>query len=224
MPSAQLVLVRHGQSVWNRQNRFTGWQNPPLSSQGRAEARQTGKLLASRQITFDTAYTSYLQRAAETLWLIQKTMQLMWLPVTPDWRLNERHYGKLQGQNKTVAEQQHGAAQVHEWRRGYTQRPPAGESADAPDHRYYGVPTPHGESLADTQARVLSCYRERLLPLLQAQQRVLVVAHGNSLRALVMHLDNLADTAGMQLEIPTGAALVYDCADNQPAPPHRIIV
>lgn len=218
------MLVRHGQSVWNRDDRFTGWQDPPLTAKGRAEANKTAQKLRAAKITFDCAFVSYLQRATETLWLIQKKMDLMWLPVASDWRLNERHYGALQGGNKTQAAMQHGEEQVRKWRRSFATRPPSGGALQISDHRYAGVKIPRGESLADTRARAVACYEERILPMLQDGRRILVVAHGNSLRALVMHLGDISPADIMQLEIPTGGATAY-YADNKgaPTPPHIFI-
>ena len=223
MPPPGLVLARHGQSVWNRQNRFTGWEDPPLTVRGRKEARQTAALLAKSGATFDAAFTSYLRRAAETLLEIQRRMKLMWLPVKTDWRLNERHYGALQGENKDGMIRRHGAEKVREWRRSYSVRPPAGGGVFAPDHRYCGVSVPDGENLEETGVRVFACYEERILPLLKQNKRVLVVAHGNSLRALVMRLDGVSAAGIADLEIPTGAAAAYRIEGGAPVPPHRIM-
>ena len=218
----QLVLARHGQSEWNKQNRFTGWEDPPLTDKGRAEAVATAQILQSQNAVFDVAFTSYLRRAAETLWLVQQHLEMTWIPVNTDWRLNERHYGALQGETKTVAAQQYGEEQVHKWRRGYDSRPPKGGGAFAPDKRYANITVPQGESLEDTRERVWQCYCERILPLLTAGKRVLIVAHGNSLRALIMKLDNISADNVAELEIPTGGAVVYDVADDgTPRSPHR---
>lgn len=220
----RLVLARHGQSAWNRQNRFTGWEDPPLTPKGRKEAQLTAQYLADSGAVFDAAFTSYLRRAVETLWEIQRNMNLMWLPVFTDWRFNERHYGALQGQNKSQIARQHGNKQLQEWRRSYAVRPPLGKPIAAPDHRYQNAAIPAGESLEDTRARAAACYEERILPLLQQNKRVLIVAHGNSLRALIMHLDNISPANISGLEIPTGGAIAYDSKKTgAPRPPHRII-
>ena len=216
--------MRHGQSTWNRAGRFTGWEDPPLTSRGRAEARTTARKLLAEKIQFDAVFSSYLRRAAETLWIIQQQMNLMWLPSHTDWRLNERHYGALQGEKKADMEKLHGAQQVHEWRRGYESRPPPGGKSRVPDHRYDETEIPSGENLADTAARVLECFEESVLPLLRAQKRVLIVAHGNSLRALIMHLSRISPDEIMHLEIPTGGATKYSCKkDGAPVPPHSFI-
>ncbi len=213
---AHLVLVRHAQSEWNAQNRFTGWQDPSLSKEGMSEARLCAAAMREDGLTFDCAYTSYLRRAVRTLWLIQEEMDLMWLSVFTDWRLNERHYGDLQGRNKAEIAAAHGEAQVYDWRRGYLSCPPlAAAAVDAPDHRYAGIADkPQGESLATTLLRTRACYEERIVPQLQAGRRVLVVAHGNSLRTLVKHIENIADADIAQVSIPTGRALVYQTDDK----------
>lgn len=219
--SPRLVLARHGESEWNRQNRFTGWEDPPLTDKGRKEAVETAQILQSQKMMFDAAFTSYLRRAAETLWLVQQHLEMTWIPVTTDWRLNERHYGALQGEDKTTAVEQYGEERVLAWRRGYDIRPPAGGGAYAPDGRYTETTIPEGESLEDTGKRVWECYSERILPLLRAGRRVLVVAHGNSLRSLIMKLDNIAPEDVLKLEIPTGGAVVYDVGDDGiPRCPH----
>lgn len=213
----KLVLLRHGESLWNQENRFTGWTDVDLSDRGVAEARDAGRRLRAAGFGFDIAYTSYLKRAVRTLWLVQEEMDLMQLPVATDWRLNERHYGALQGLNKKETTQRYGEDQVHQWRRGYAVRPPAlaGDDPRRPerDAHYHDIPPgqlPATESLADTLDRVVACWRERILPTIQAGQRVLVVAHGNSLRALVKHLDQVSDAEIMELNIPTGIPLVYE--------------
>lgn len=224
MPPPRLVLVRHGQSTWNRQNRFTGWEDPPLTARGRMEAKQTADILTETGATFDAAFTSYLRRAVETLWEIQRRMKLMWLPVSTDWRFNERHYGALQGKNKDELAQLHGAKKIREWRRSYGARPPAGGGGAAADHRYCGAQIPDGESLEETGVRVFACYKERVLPLLKKNKRVLIVAHGNVLRALLMHLDNISPADISRLEIPTGGAAAYQTGGGgAPLPPHRIM-
>lgn len=218
------MLVRHGQSVWNRDNRFTGWADPPLTARGRTEARATALRLGAANITFDVAFASYLRRAVETLWLIQQKMNLMWLPTNTDWRLNERHYGALQGKNKEEMTQRHGEEKVQAWRRGYESRPPPGVALRVSDHRYAAAEIPRGENLADTRVRAAACYEERILPMLRAQRRVLVVAHGNSLRALMMHLGDIAPADVMKLEIPTGGAVAYQTdAQGVPSLPHYFI-
>lgn len=209
MSKPLLVLVRHGQSAWNRQNRFTGWEDPPLTRRGVQEARDIAAALSSAGLTFDAAFTSYLRRAIETLWQIQRSMDLMWLPSASDWRLNERHYGALQGQNKATAARLHGEKAVLEWRRDPAVRPPHGGGAAAPDHRYAGISIPAGENLKETSVRTAACYKERIAPLLKQGQRVLLVAHGNALRSLAMHLESLSPVAVRRMEIPTGSALVY---------------
>ncbi len=218
------MLVRHGESEWNRENRFTGWEDPPLTSRGRDEARATAQTMRAAEITFDAAFVSYLRRAVETLWLIQQEMDLMWLPAATDCRLNERHYGALQGEDKTETTRRHGEKQVHLWRRGYEERPPPGGILRVADHRYAETEIPRGENLADTRARAAACYEERILPLLRARRRALVVAHGNSLRALMMHLGGIAPADAMRLEIPTGGAAAYRTDENGvPLPPHFFI-
>jgi 2,3-bisphosphoglycerate-dependent phosphoglycerate mutase len=209
------VLLRHGESQWNLENRFTGWTDVDLSPRGLAEARAAGRALKAGGHDFDLACTSLLKRAIRTLWLVQEEMDRMWLPVQTDWRLNERHYGALQGLNKAEMTERHGADQVKIWRRSYDVRPPALEDSDPrhPRHdpRYQALAAPPAtESLADTLMRALPCWNERILPLLQAGQRPLIVAHGNSLRALVKHLDGLSNEQVMELNIPTGVPLVYE--------------
>ena len=224
MPVAQLVLVRHGQSTWNKKNKFTGWQDPPLTACGRAEAKRVSHQLLSADITFDIAYTSYLQRAIETSWIIRRQMQLLWLPTITDWRLNERHYGALQGLDKAQTQKKYGAQQVHDWRRHPQTRPPAGKKAQCPDHRYDGVAVPQGENLFDTAKRVDACYQQHLLPLLKKQKRLLVVAHGNSIRALIMRLENTNAEDIVKIEIPTGGAVIYDTDTRGiPCAAHKII-
>lgn len=211
-----MVLVRHGQSVWNKQNRFTGWYDAPLTACGVKEAQAVADALIAHNMTFDCVFTSYLQRAIRTLWTIQENMQLMWLPLTTDWRLNERHYGNLQGLNKIETIAKHGESQVYSWRRSYHTCPPPTETAPANDndHRYAHVPVPQTESLADTLLRVTECYKEKILPQLQARRKVLIVAHGNSLRALVKYIENIPEEDIIHLEIPTGGALVYRVNDK----------
>jgi 2,3-bisphosphoglycerate-dependent phosphoglycerate mutase len=212
-----LTLVRHGQSTWNLENRFTGWTDVGLTPQGDQEALQGGKLLRDLGFTFDIAYTSVLKRAIKTLWLIQETMELEWIPVVRAWQLNERHYGALQGLNKGETAAQYGEEQVRIWRRSYAVPPPALD-ADDPRHprfdrRYANLPAgtlPACESLADTVARMLPYWHSDIAPAVKAGQKVLVAAHGNSLRALVKHLDRLSEDAIVSVNIPTGIPLVYE--------------
>ncbi len=213
----QLVLVRHGQSTWNVENLFTGWTDVDLSETGRAEAAQAGRELIRAGIACDLAFTSVLKRAIRTLWLMLDEMDRMWLPVERSWRLNERHYGALQGLNKAQTVAQHGEAQVKIWRRSYDIPPPP-LSAEDPRHprcdvRYAAVPPaelPATESLKDTLARVLPFWHARIAPELRDGRNVLVVAHGNSLRAMVKMLDGLSEAQITELNIPTGVPLVYE--------------
>jgi 2,3-bisphosphoglycerate-dependent phosphoglycerate mutase len=211
-----LVLLRHGQSVWNRENRFTGWTDVDLSDQGRDEARAAGQLMAAAGIEFDVAYTSVLTRAIRTLWLALDEMSLLWLPVHRAWQLNERHYGALQGLNKAETAARHGEAQVLAWRRSYDTPPPALDLNDAGnpswDRRYRDLPAGYGplaESLKDTVERFFPYWEKVVAPDLRRGRRVLIVAHGNSLRALVMHLDRISSEDIVGLNIPTGVPLVY---------------
>ena len=215
----KLVLVRHGQSTWNQQNRFTGWVDVDLSERGIGEARAAGRALREQGFVFDLAMTSYLKRSVRTLWLILEELEQMYLPVQTDWRLNERHYGALQGLDKKETATRHGDAQVLKWRRGYAVRPPA-LTADDPGHptnepRYAAVDNlPGSESLADTLVRVRQWWQEVLAPQLAADRRVLVVAHGNSLRAMVKFLEEMSEEEIMQYNIPTGIPLVYRLDDD----------
>jgi len=217
----KLVLLRHGESTWNRENRFTGWSDADLSPDGCREARAAGLMLRDSGYTFDIAFTSLLRRAIRTLWIVQETMDCLWLPVNRDWRLNERHYGALQGLDKSETAAHFGHEQVHLWRRGFSVRPPPLEPSDPRhprfDHRYRQLPVeclPASESLADTMDRVMAVWQEEILPHLCAAERVLIAAHGNSLRALVKHLDNLPDDDIMALDIPVGVPLVYELDDE----------
>ena len=212
----QLVLLRHGESTWNRENRFTGWTDVDMSAAGNAEAHASARLLREAGLDFDVAFTSVLKRAIRTLWIVADDLDRMWVPVHRSWRLNERHYGALQGLNKAETAARFGEAQVHSWRRSYGVRPPPLEPGDPrwerDDPRYAALgdaELPRGESLADTIARVLPCWHEGIAPALRVGQRVLVVAHGNSLRALVMHLDQLGEEEIAALTIPTGIPLAY---------------
>ncbi|MDH3640166.1 MAG: 2,3-diphosphoglycerate-dependent phosphoglycerate mutase [Gammaproteobacteria bacterium] len=221
----QVVFVRHGQSSWNLANRFTGWTDVDLSERGVEEARQAGVALKTAGYEFDIAFTSYLKRAIRTLWLIQDEMDLMWIPVDTDWRLNERHYGALQGLDKKQTVEKHGAEQVQQWRRGYAIRPPALEVQDGRhpihDPRYRNLSNPPGsESLADTLERVVPYWSEKIVPQLESGHRPIIVAHGNSLRALVKYLDNIDEDEIMGLNIPTGIPLVYEFDDALHATNH----
>lgn len=217
----KLVLVRHGQSTWNLENRFTGWTDVDLTDQGRAEARAAGQLLREGGYEFDLAFTSVLKRAIRTLNIIQAAMDLDWLPVTRAWQLNERHYGALQGLNKAETAEKFGEAQVKVWRRSYDVPPPALELTDERhpkfDRRYAGLTPeqlPATESLKITLDRVLPYWHEVLAPTIKSGKRVLITAHGNSIRALVKYLDNISDADITELNIPTGIPLVYELDDN----------
>jgi 2,3-bisphosphoglycerate-dependent phosphoglycerate mutase len=212
-----LTLVRHGQSLWNLENRFTGWTDVGLSAQGDQEALKGGQVLRDHGFTFDIAYTSVLKRAIKTLWVILETLELEWIPVIRAWQLNERHYGALQGLNKSDTAAKYGEEQVRLWRRSYGVPPPALEPDDPRhprfDRRYGHLPAdvlPACESLADTVARMLPYWHSDIAPAIKAGQKVLIVAHGNSLRALVKHLDRLSDEAIVSVNIPTGIPLVYE--------------
>jgi len=213
----RLVLVRHGQSTWNLENRFTGWTDVGLSAQGEEEALSSAVLLREGGYTFDVAYTSVLKRAIETLWIILEGMDLMWIPIHNSWRLNERHYGGLQGLNKAEMTEKFGKEQVHIWRRSYDVRPPALDPSDerfpGRDRRYADLSPeelPCTESLKDTVARMLPYWHETIAPVVRSGQRVIVAAHGNSLRALVKYLDNVPEAEITELNIPTGVPLVYE--------------
>jgi 2,3-bisphosphoglycerate-dependent phosphoglycerate mutase len=214
----QLVLLRHGQSQWNLENRFTGWWDVDLSVAGVDEARAAGRLLREKQFDFDCCFTSVLTRAIRTLHLVLHEMDRLWLPVTKDWRLNERHYGGLTGLNKQEMTDKVGAEQVKVWRRSYDIPPPsldAGSPYDvSTDRRYAGIVVPQTESLKDTIARALPCYEAEIAPALSAGKRVLVAAHGNSLRGIIKYLSNIGNDEIVGLEIPTGKPIVYDLADD----------
>jgi 2,3-bisphosphoglycerate-dependent phosphoglycerate mutase len=223
----KLVLVRHGQSIWNLENRFTGWIDVGLSSLGVEEAKSSAKLLMEENYTFDVAYTSVLKRAIQTLWIILEDMDLMWIPVYRSWRLNERHYGALQGLNKSEMVEKHGAEQVHLWRRSYDLRPPELDKSDSmypgKDPRYAGLEEkdiPVAECLKDTVERFLPCWHTTIVPSLKEGKRALIAAHGNSLRALVMYLDTISEQEIVNLNIPTGIPLVYELDDNIAATNH----
>jgi 2,3-bisphosphoglycerate-dependent phosphoglycerate mutase len=213
----KLVLLRHGQSTWNLENRFTGWTDVDLSPKGHEEAHAAAKLLLDGGYTFDVAYTSVLKRAVRTLWVVQDGMDLMWIPVHRDWRLNERHYGALQGLDKAETASKYGDDQVKVWRRSYATRPPALTREDrrwpGRDRRYAGLPpeeVPLTESLADTVRRFLPAWHGAIGPAVASGSRVLIAAHGNSLRALVKYLDGISEEAIVELNIPTGIPLVYE--------------
>jgi 2,3-bisphosphoglycerate-dependent phosphoglycerate mutase len=213
----RLVLLRHGESTWNLENRFTGWTDVDLTPKGIAEAHEAARLLAEGGFTFDVAYTSLLKRAIRTLWIVLDDMDLMWLPVVRDWRLNERHYGALQGLNKAETAAQYGEKQVLLWRRSYADPPPPLDASDprfpGRDRRYASLAPselPLAESLAGTVARFLPYWESTIAPDIRAGRRVLVAAHGNSLRALVKHLDGISDEEIGGLNIPTGIPLVYE--------------
>lgn len=217
----KIVLLRHGQSTWNLENRFTGWTDVDLSDQGRAEAATAGKLLREEGFEFDLVYTSVLKRAIRTMWLALDELDQMWLPVIRDWRLNERHYGGLQGLNKAETAEKHGEEQVKIWRRAFDIAPPPLEESDdrypGHDRRYAGLSKeelPLTESLKDTIARFVPYWNDVIAPQVKSGKRVLIVAHGNSLRALVKHLDNISDADIINLNIPTGIPLMYELDDN----------
>ena len=220
----KVVLLRHGESTWNQENRFTGWTDVDLSSRGITEAQEAGRLLREGGYVFDVAYTSVLKRAIRTLWISLDALDQMWIPVAKDWRLNERHYGALQGLNKAETAAAHGEAQVKIWRRSYDIPPPSLAPGDprhpSRDPRYARLAPselPLTESLKDTVARFLPYWHETIAPAIRDGQRVLVVAHGNSLRALVMYLDKVSESEIVDLNIPTGIPLVYELdADLRP--------
>jgi len=214
---SQLVLLRHGESVWNREKRFTGWTDVDLTPKGVAEAGDAARLLSAEGFTFDVAYTSVLKRAIRTLWIVMDAMDLMWIPVIRNWRLNERHYGALQGLNKAETAARHGEEQVHVWRRSYDIPPPPLDPGDerhpGRDPRYRDLAPeeiPCTESLKDTVGRFMPYFHQEIAPAVRQGRRVLIAAHGNSLRALVKHLDALSDQAVTTLNIPTGVPLVYE--------------
>ena len=213
----KIVLIRHGESVWNKENRFTGWTDVDLSEKGAAEAVKAGDLLKKEGYTFDIAFTSVLKRAIRTLWGVLDRMDLMWIPVRNSWRLNERHYGALQGLNKSETAAKYGEEQVLIWRRSYDIRPPALEKTDprysGGDPRYWDVSAedmPTSECLKDTVARFLPYWHETIAPAVSSGKNVIIAAHGNSLRALVKYLDNVSDKDIVGLNIPTAIPLVYE--------------
>jgi len=210
----KLVLLRHGESAWNKENRFTGWTDVDLSAVGIEEARAAGRLIKSAGFEFDIAYTSLLKRAIRTLWIALDEMDRLWLPVEKNWRLNERHYGDLQGLNKAETAAKFGEKQVLVWRRSYDIPPPELATSDAryegKDPRYAGITVPRTECLKDTVARAVPFWNSTIAPAIKAGRRVLVAAHGNSLRAMVKHLDGISDGEIVGLNIPTGIPLVYE--------------
>ncbi len=223
----RMVLIRHGESAWNLENRFTGWTDVDLTEKGIVEAHQAGRLLKEGGYTFDLAYTSVLKRAIRTLWIVLDEMELMWIPVYRAWRLNERHYGALQGLNKQDTADKYGMEQVHAWRRSYDIPPPALEVTDerfsGNDPKYKELSfgeLPCGESLKNTLERVLPYWHETIVPDLLGGEKVLIVAHGNSIRALVKYLDDVPDNVITELNIPTGIPLVYELDDKLRAVNH----
>jgi len=217
----QLVLIRHGESAWNLENRFTGWADVDLTPKGAEQALAAGENLKKAGYEFDIAYTSVLRRAIRTLWNVQDTMDLMWIPVVHSWRLNERHYGALTGLNKAETAAKYGDEQVHIWRRSYDVRPPLLEMDDERnpknDTRYSKLNAseiPLGECLKDNVERVLPLWNESIAPALKANKRVLLVAHGNSIRSLIKYLDQMSDEAIMEVNVPNGVPLVYELDDN----------
>jgi 2,3-bisphosphoglycerate-dependent phosphoglycerate mutase len=217
----KLILLRHGESIWNRENLFTGWTDVDLSEKGVAEAKEAGRTLKDEGYTFDIVFTSVLKRAIRTEWLVLDEMDLMWIPVIKDWRLNERHYGALQGLNKSETAEKYGEQQIKIWRRSYGVRPPALDEGDprnpANDPRYSELrkeQVPLAESLKDTVERFLPCWHELISPAVLVGKRVLIAAHGNSLRALVKYLDGISEDIITELNIPTGIPLVYELDVN----------
>ncbi len=221
MAQHKLVLIRHGESTWNKANRFTGWTDVDLSEKGIVEAREGGKVLREEDYTFDVAFTSVLKRAVRTLWIVLEEMDLMWIPVHRSWRLNERHYGALQGLNKAEMAKRFGDEQVHVWRRSYDIPPPELEKTDerypGKDPRYAGLEEkdmPRTESLKLTVERFLPYWHDTIAPVIKSGKRVVIAAHGNSLRALVKFLDNISDDEIPGLNIPTGIPLVYELDED----------
>lgn len=216
-----VVLLRHGESTWNRENRFTGWTDVDLTERGVAEARRAGRQLKEEGLAFDVAYTSVLKRAVRTLWIVLDELDQMWIPVHRSWRLNERHYGALQGLNKAETARKYGDQQVLEWRRSYDSPPPILDSSDerfpGSDPRYADLDPrdiPRTECLKDTISRFLPYWHEAIAPAVRAGKRVIIAAHGNSLRALVKYLDDVSDEDILSLNIPTGVPLVYELDDS----------
>lgn len=217
----KIILLRHGESIWNKENRFTGWTDVDLSDKGREEAKKAGEVLKKEGFIFDIAYTSVLKRAIKTLWIVLEEMDLIWIPVHNSWRLNERHYGALQGLNKSEMAMKFGEDQVLIWRRSYDIRPPALEETDprhpGQDPRYKDLDKkdiPYAECLKDTVARFMPYWHEIIAPEVKTDKRIIIAAHGNSLRALVKYLDNISDEEIVRLNIPTGIPLVYELDDE----------
>lgn len=217
----QLILVRHGESLWNKENRFTGWMDVDLSDKGRVEAQQAGKTLKAEGFEFDVCYCSVLRRALRTLWIAQEEMDRLWLPVIKSWRLNERHYGALTGLNKAETAARHGEEQVKIWRRSYDTPPPPMPKDDplhpTRDAKYKKVnpsELPSGESLKDTVARVLPLWNSEIAPRVSKGEKILISAHGNSIRALVQHLEKLTPAEIMEVNIPTGIPLLYELSSD----------
>lgn len=217
----KVVLIRHGESVWNRDNIFTGWTDVDLSDKGKVEAVEAGKLLKAEGFKFDKAYTSVLRRAIKTLWYILEEMNLEWIPTEKSWKLNERHYGALQGLDKAETAKKHGDDQVLLWRRSFDSRPPKVDRDDerfpGNDPRYASIDKeilPVTECLEDTIARVIPFWKESIVPEIKAGKQIIIAAHGNSLRAMVKYLDNISDKDILKLNIPTGVPLVYELDEN----------
>ena len=226
----KVILLRHGESQWNRENRFTGWTDVPLTEKGMEEARNAGRLMKEEGFCFDIAYTSCLKRAIKTLWLALEEMDQMWIPVVKNWHLNERHYGDLQGYNKAEMAERVGEAQVKIWRRSYDVPPPALKAGDprypGADPRYSSLDQkalPHTECLKDTVARVLPYWNDVICPDIRQGKSVIIAAHGNSLRALIKHLDRVSDSDIVGLNIPTGIPLLYELDENLQAVSHRYL-
>ncbi len=226
----KLVLLRHGESIWNKENLFTGWTDVDLSDQGKAEAKKAGELLRADGLSFDLAFTSVLKRAIRTLWITLDELDLMWIPIEHSWRLNERHYGALQGLNKAQTAAKYGEQQVLIWRRSYDVPPPALEKSDprypGGDPRYHGLgpsEIPSAECLKDTVARFLPYWQETIAPAIGNGKKVIIAAHGNSLRALIKYLDDISDQEILGLNIPTGVPLVYELDDQLKPLQHRYL-
>ena len=228
--SGSLVLLRHGESLWNREGRFTGWMDIDLSEKGRLEAGAAGRLLLNSGLVFDVAYTSVLKRAIRTLWIVLDEMDLMWIPALKSWRLNERFYGDLQGRKKAEMEERYGIEQVHRWRRGFRESPPSMPVGDerfpGNDPRYRDIGSgqiPRSESLQDTQNRLMPFWLGNIAPELKKGKSVLVVSHGNTIRALVKHIESISDRDIELLEMPTGVPLVYELDDRLRPSAHRFL-
>lgn len=217
----KIVLLRHGESIWNKKNLFTGWTDVGLSEDGIKEAKNAGKILAANDFKFDYAYVSLLKRALQTLWFALEEMDQLWIPWEKSWRLNERHYGALQGLDKTETSAKYGKDQVHQWRRSYKTKPPQLEKGDkrfpGNERKYQHLleeELPLGESLEDTVKRFLPYWKEVIVPTIKTGKQIIIAAHGNSLRALVKHLEKISDDKINELEIPTGKPLVYELDEN----------